>query len=124
MKDYDKNEESLYLKYWDANNLYGWAMSPKLPVNSFERTEDTSQSNEDFIKTIMKKVMKDIFLKSVFSRVPWCTMGHRVKMGHFWIIVTFSKLDRCHTLKAARMYYIIHGLLNTRPYMAHLRTKN
>ena len=67
MKDYDKNEESLYLKYWDANNLYGWAMSPKLPVNSFERTEDTSQSNEDFIKTIMKKVMKDIFLKLTFN---------------------------------------------------------
>ena len=23
MNDYDHNKESLYLKYWDANNLYG-----------------------------------------------------------------------------------------------------
>ena len=50
MKDYDKNKESSYLKYWDANNLYGWAMSQKLPVNKFEWIKDTSQFNEDFIK--------------------------------------------------------------------------
>ena len=24
MKDYGKNKELLYLKYWDVNNLYGW----------------------------------------------------------------------------------------------------
>ena len=51
MKDYDKNEESSYLKYLDANNLYGWTMSQNLPVNNFDGIEDTFQFNEDFIKT-------------------------------------------------------------------------
>ena len=50
MKDYHKNKESSHRKYWDVNNLYGWAMSQKLPVNKFEWIKDTSQFNGDFIK--------------------------------------------------------------------------
>ena len=33
MKNYDKNIESLYLMYLDANNLFGWTTSQKLPVD-------------------------------------------------------------------------------------------
>ena len=36
MKNYDKNNESSYIEYLDANNLYGWAMSQKLPVKGFK----------------------------------------------------------------------------------------
>ena len=36
MKNYDKNKESLYLMYLDANDLYGWGMSQKLPVDGFK----------------------------------------------------------------------------------------
>ena len=36
MTDCDKNKESSYLQYLDVNNLYGWAMLPKLSVNKFE----------------------------------------------------------------------------------------
>ena len=50
MKNYDKNIESSYLTYLDANNLYGWAMSKKLPVNGFKWENDLSRFNEDFIK--------------------------------------------------------------------------
>ena len=42
MKNYDKNKESSYIQYWDANNLYGWAMLQKLPVNNFEWIEYAS----------------------------------------------------------------------------------
>ena len=41
MKEYDKNKESSYLKYWDVNYSYGWGMSQKLPVNNSEWMEDS-----------------------------------------------------------------------------------
>ena len=50
MKNYDKNQESSYLEYLDANNLYGWAMCKKLPVNGFKWVTKLDKSNEDFIK--------------------------------------------------------------------------
>ena len=36
MKNYDKNKESSHIQYLNANNLYGWAMSQKLPVDGFK----------------------------------------------------------------------------------------
>ena len=50
MKNYNKNIESSNLAYLDANNLYGWAMSQKLPVDGFEWVEDLFQFKEDFKK--------------------------------------------------------------------------
>ena len=50
MKDYDENKESSCLKYWDMNNLYGWPMSQKLPVNDFKWVEGISGFDESFIK--------------------------------------------------------------------------
>ena len=35
MEDYDPSKPSTYISYLDANNLYGWAMSKKLPTHGF-----------------------------------------------------------------------------------------
>ena len=45
MKHSDKNKELSYRMYLDENNLYGWAMSQKLPVNGFKREKNTSKFN-------------------------------------------------------------------------------
>ena len=36
MKNYNKNKDSSSLKYLDPNNLYGWTLSQKLPVDGFK----------------------------------------------------------------------------------------
>ena len=59
MKDYDKNKESSYLKYLDINNLHGWAMSQKL----FKKVEETSEFNEDFIKSYNDESDEGYFLE-------------------------------------------------------------
>ena len=54
MKNYNNNEESSYIQYLDANNLYGRAVSKKLPVNGFKWIDNNETAglviNEDFIK--------------------------------------------------------------------------
>ena len=36
MKNYDSNEESKFIVYLDANNLYGWAINLYLPDGGFK----------------------------------------------------------------------------------------
>ena len=63
MKNYDKKEESSYIQYLDANNLYGWAMSQKLPVDGFKWIEDVSEIDEDFIRNYDENSDIGYFLK-------------------------------------------------------------
>ena len=49
------------------NNLYGWVMYLKLPVNSLEWIEETSQFNEDFSKNYNEETDKGIFLAVGFQ---------------------------------------------------------
>ena len=63
MKDYDKNKESSYLQYQDIDNLYGWTISQKFPVNNFEWIKDTSQFNVDFIKNYNEEYDEGYFIE-------------------------------------------------------------
>ena len=62
-KDHDKNKELSYFLYWDINNLYGWAMSQKLPVSNFGWIKDASQFNKDFIKNYNEESDEEYFLE-------------------------------------------------------------
>ena len=61
MKNYDKDIISSYLMYLDANNLYRWAMSQKLPVSGFKCVKNLSKFNEIFIRNYSEIAIRDIF---------------------------------------------------------------
>ena len=45
MTDYNPNLPTTYIEYLDANNLYGWAMSQKLPFRGFSWMSEKQLSN-------------------------------------------------------------------------------
>ena len=63
MKDYDREKKSSYIQYLDANNLYGKAMTQKLPVRGFRWMDDISKTDEDFVKVYNKNDNKGYILE-------------------------------------------------------------
>ena len=110
MRDYDlmiKIKNLCYSNYWGANNLYGWAMSQKLPTFNFEWVEGTSQFIEVFIKNydgkselgyildIDVKYPKEIY--ELHGDLPF--LPERKKLG---------KVEKIVTNLTSRSEYVIH----------------
>ena len=49
-KNFDKGKYSSYITYFGKNNLQGWVMSKKLPMDMFKWSENISYFNEDYLK--------------------------------------------------------------------------
>ena len=62
LKNFNKDEELPCIQYLDANNLYGWAMSKKLPVNGFKWI-DNNEIDEEFIKNYNENNNKGYILE-------------------------------------------------------------
>ena len=110
MKNYDKNIESSYLTYLDANNLYGWAMSQKLPVNGFKWENDLSRFNENFIKNYDENSDEGYFLE-VNVEYPKQLFGHHKDLS---FLPDRKKLDEVEKLVCGiedRKKYVIHLLV-------------
>ena len=59
----NKNKESSYIQYLDANNLYGTALSEKLPIKGFKWMVDISGIDENFVKSYNENSGKGCVLK-------------------------------------------------------------
>ena len=85
MKNYDKDMESSYIKYLDASNLYGWAMSQNISVNGFEWVEEPSQFKEDFIKSYDEDSNKIYFLEQMLNIQKFVQSSLPLVIYHFYL---------------------------------------
>ena len=110
MNNYDENEESAYIKYLDAKNLYGWAMSQELPVNNFKWIEDTSKINEDFIKDCYENSKKGYILE---VGVKYPKKLHDLH-SDLPFLPRRIKIDKCKKL--------VCDLHNKKKYVVHIKS--
>ena len=67
MKTYNPDEESSFIQYLDANNLYGWAMSQNLPTHGFK-----------WMRNLTKESLMEILEKTNHS------MSNRGRKGYIF----------------------------------------
>ena len=94
MKNYNKNKESSYIQYLDANNLYGWAMSQKLPVNGFKWINDVSEIDEKLLKNYDENSHRGYILE---ADVKYPRILHDLH-GDLPISPKRIKIDKCEKL--------------------------
>ena len=110
MKNYDKNKESSYIQYLDENNLYGWAMSQKLPVNGFKWVKNTSKIDEKFIKSYDEDSDKG-YNSEVDVKYP--RRLHNLH-SNLPFLPKRMKIDKCKKL--------VCNLRNKKKYVVHIRS--
>ena len=109
MKDYDESKESSYIQYLDANNLYGAAMSEKLPMNGFKWVSDISEINKKFVKSYDKKNSDKGYILEVVVDYP-------------------SKFHRLHSdmpflperMKIDKTQKLVRNLHDKKKFVAHI----
>ena len=67
---FNPEEESSYLQYLDANNLYGWAMSQALPTGGFKWEKDVEKFTPKKIANLVRRNGRKGYILEVDVEYP------------------------------------------------------
>ena len=110
MKSYNNDYKSSYIQYLDANNLYGWAMSKKLPTNGFKwlDSDNINEINEEFIKNYNENDNKGYILE---VDVKYPKKIHELH-SDLPFLSERMEVNKCKKL--------VSNLFNKKKYVAHI----
>ena len=110
IENYDESKESSYIQYLDAINLYGWAMSQKLPVNNFKWVKDTSKINDEFIKNYYENSNKGYILEVDVKYLKKLHNSH----SDLPFLTKRMKIDKCKKF--------VCNLHDKKKYVVHIKS--
>ena len=94
INNYDKRKKKSNHLYLDANDLHGWAMSPKNSVDGFKWVKNLFKINEDFIKNYDENSNKGYFLEAYVEYLKKLFRLH----NDFLFLPKKEKINKCKKL--------------------------
>ena len=105
MKDFDESKPSTFIQYVDANNLYGWAMSQKLPTHGFKWI-DVDETK--VLKLLEKKDTNHGFIFEVHLDYPESLWGSHNDYPLAPEKIKVAKIDKLICSFLPKTHYVLH----------------
>ena len=112
---YNLEEESIYLQYLDANNLYRWAMLQNLPTHEllWKKEDFTRENIDEIVKKDKRRYLLEVDgkypkeLHKNHNELPF--LIEKIKIGREGYVVHIKALDQAlsHGLKLKKVHRVI-----------------
>ena len=105
MKNCNKEKPSTYIQYLDANNLYGWAMTQKLPTHGFKWMDIDIPS---VIKLLEKKDTKTGYIFEVDLEYPQSLWEEHNDYPLAPEKIKLNKVEKLVSTLLPKTHYVLH----------------
>ncbi|CAB4039210.1 Gastrula zinc finger, partial [Paramuricea clavata] len=126
--DYDPKQENSYVMYFDANNLYGWAMSQPLPTGEFDWLTDQEIAELDI--TDVADDNEQGYVLEVDLHYPselhdlhndYPLAPERMKVSSEMLSPYCQELSECLNLRGGAVPKLVPNLRDKTNYVVHYR---